>query len=811
VLPVKVTHFAHAKDSRILRTQELTWDQFAAQLSTHSQSYQSKLTVPAFCPCEFRDPSLPRSSKNATRAHFLVLDLDKINAQQLADTLARLEGLNALLYTTWSHPKTIQDGLWSVRICVELSHPVEKVDWPHFWLAAVTRFGLTADPACKNIDRIYFGPAVPPGTDPSHCEIIRFRGRALVPEAVPAPIAPAKLDPITRDRLEKLAKRWHRSKEEHRSDLGDKLLKVCRGEAFAEAGNVDNTIYQLVQDINEALPNGDPATIGKHFAQSLQLMGYGGKMPHTVDDVTRKLERAQEQATQELATLAQEEATNRKLRIRQAFAHVDPTRDHPYTEAELEHYANKAKCSRDEFRKRWIIQRGPVFYLFSAGSYSAPYTKDDILNAALRDLAPACSAGVDLYTVAETGLPFRKTIAMLMSDYGSVANDYVLDLREQEAIYYAHTRTFVEAPAPLRRLEPTYSEMVAQWLEVMCGPSLPDVLKWIALVTSLDEICAALMLTGGPGTGKTLLAQGLSRLWSTEQPTDLESALGTFNSALSKCPLVFADEQIPKDFRGHARTAELRQFIAATSRAYRRKFAHETKILGAIRLLIAANNEEILAIQENLSTNDIEAIGDRFYHVRVNPDAAQFLALCDTNHMVAGDAIAKHALWLRDNHPVQRQGRFLIRSPDREFYRSLTTRSGIRSAVCQWCVGYLKDPRRIDASGRYLARVKRGRLLINVQALMGEAWNVYVTNDMQPPTGRLTTALAGLSTSRTSATHPRTGGIMHYRVIDTEHLLAWVKETEFATPEEIVSALATETEERASTAGVFSAAASRMN
>lgn len=795
---IRLSLFAHAKDA-LPKPLETTWDEFVQGLGPHAQTYPTKETLPAFSPCEFR-PGLPRTARNAIRVHFGVLDCDHISAEQLNTLLSKLEGLDSLLYTTWSHPKTIQQGLWSARVCVRFSRPIEANDWRAFWVSFVTWFGLTADPQCKDINRVYFGAFVPPGTRKEDCHFIRFQGQPLDVDKLPAlaltaPTSPTRTETITRERLERLALRWKKAKDEYRANLGEVLHRVCKGEPYAEPGARDTTAFQLCCDLAEAFPNGSPESIAKHFAQSLQLMGPDAL---TLEDIQRKIERGLEKQAEITIAKEAEEATNRKLRIRQAFAAIDPEREHPYTETELEAFSDKAKCSRDEFRKRWIIQRGPQFYLWCAGSYSAPYSDRDCWNATLRDLAPACSGGVELYTVSETGAPFRKTLPMLMADYGSVATDYVLDLRQQEAFYDNAARLFVEAPAPLRKLEPTYDQDVALWLEIMCGSALPDVLNWIALLTSLDEICAALMITGGPGTGKSLLAHGLSRLWSTDQPTDLESAMGNFNEALARCPLVFADEQLPKDLRGFARTAELRQFIAARSRPYKKKFAHESKILGAIRLMIAANNEEILAIQENLSTNDIEAIGDRFYHVRANAEAAPFLLrFCDTNRFVKGDAIAKHALWLRDNHPIQRAGRFLIKSPDREFYRSLTTRSGIRSAVCQWCIGYLKDPRRVDASGKYLARIKGGQLLVNVQAMLGEAWGFYVPNEQTPPTGRLTSALAGLSSRRTHSTIPGPkGGSLQYRVIDTESLLAWASETEFASRDEIVSALEKNTEDR---------------
>ncbi len=300
------------------------------------------------------------------------------------------------------------------------------------------------------------------------------------------------------------------------------------------------------------------------------------------------------------------------------------------------------------------------------------------------------------------------------------------------------------------------------------------------------------MFTGPGGTGKSLFADAVSRLWRTSGPTPLTSAMNeNFNAALVKCPLVFADEQMPKDFRGHGRTAELREFIAARSRPFKQKFFPETVILGAARLVIAANNEDILAIQENLSVNDIEAIGDRFYHVPVRAEAKDWLAVCDAASFFEQDRLAKHALWLRDNHPVTRDGRFLIKSPDRNFYRALTTKSGIRSAVCQWLAGYLREPRRVDSANDYQIRIVGGQLLVTTRGIL-ENWALYVSNEAAPTTGRLGSAIAGLSVTRTTRSTPT--GKANYRVIDTEHIVAWANQTEYASEEEIRQALTVDTE-----------------
>src|SRR5688500_17207682 len=145
---------------------------------------------------------------------------------------------------------------------------------------------------------------------------------------------------------------------------------------------------------------------------------------------------------------------------------------------------------------------------------------------------------------------------------------------------------------------------------------------------------------------------------------------------------------------------------------------------GEIRLIHTANNKELLASSETLSTNDIAAIIDRILFVSCGPDAAAFLRTVDVAAFVQGDAIAKHALHLAQTRKVVRGHRFLVAGESSELHRALTTSSGLRSAVCHWLVSYLLQPKKIDSARSLLVRVKDGELLASTRGLI-EHWTMY--------------------------------------------------------------------------------------
>jgi hypothetical protein len=261
---------------------------------------------------------------------------------------------------------------------------------------------------------------------------------------------------------------------------------------------------------------------------------------------------------------------------------------------------------------------------------------------------------------------------------------------------------------------------------------------------------------------------------------------------------VFADERLPTDFRGQTLNAELRHFIQATRRKLRRKYLASADLIGAARLIIAANNEEILSTTENLSNHDIGATIERYLHIPVSVDAVLYLQQIDHSRWVEDDLIAEHALWLRDNHVWTPNGRFLVQTQDRELHAKLATGSGVRSAVCQFLVGYLLDPGKVDNDPRGAGwiRIHDRKLYVNTQALV-RCWDHYVTNERTPTTGRLAAAIASLSEEgRRRLTLPN-GKRPNYREIDLTHLYAWAERALIATREEIDEALSRNTEDRA--------------
>lgn len=792
---MKISFFSNAYDNFPIAW-EGNWQAFLAEILPHRfvPDDVDKEDCPAFSPAEYPEGAR-RGLKNVTQVHLAVFDGDHQTEESVFavdDVIERL-GIAGLIYTTWRHG----EDPWRIRGVFPLSRPVLRDEWPLFWARFNTLFGGICDPQCKDASRLYFSPAAPEGSEEHHWWHL-YEGVALDVEyvmgldATDAPMTTASNQKLSRESLDNYAK-WIASKrsDPYKSELGRLLRKVVQGEPFAEFGERDTTIFKLSQVLGERFWDYNAVSIAEHFAASLQLMNQGAPDAITVDDVASKIVRAQQAKLDEDYQKQQEE----NLRIKEAWGNCRQT---PYTPDEISSFG--------PLDYRWVIQYGRSYYFFMNGTYKGPHMTEEMQNVAGIWLAPAKTAGISTRTITAQGQERPKNIGELVQQYGTVASAVTLDYQATKTVYDEARRTLIEAPCPMRPIEPRYHESVAIWLELMSGDQHQNLLTWLAASTSLDRPCAALFLTGKKGAGKSLLALGLSRIWTTDGPTTLDECFASFNDAMAKCPIVLADEKLPQDFRGFVKTAELREHIQATSRPFKRKFMPNARLLGATRTIIAANNEDVLQTRENLTVHDLEAIIDRYFHVPVDPISAEYLQTINTfeDGWVSKDVIAEHVMWLVENHPWTPQGRFLIPTDTNGgLMRGLMTRSGVRALICQWLVSYLLDPKTFHLkrlNSNMYVRVRNGQLLVNVRAFLN-CWDAYMDKKREPPPNAsiLTAGLKGLyrSSERTRIVNSGPGNTkerVDYRIIDVEHLVQWAAENDFADREQIDEALAIDTE-----------------
>ncbi len=768
-----------------------------------------KNSCPLFSPCEFREGAT-RSTAGAIAVHLGAVDLDHATEDILGSVLLHLSdtGLEFLLYTGWSHGL---NGETSARILVPFTRPVSAREWDSFWPRMNQALGGRCDPQVKNVDRAYFLPSAPaqrhhlaqlyhqPGRP---LDVDAWGAIALAPDAI---VAARATRPVQKAEVEAFAKKLVKINPE----TGHALQAVLRGEEWAPVGHRDNVLYKLAGDIAKGFPTADPASLALVFSQS--VTHYGNEFPLSL--VQKKIETRQGEILVAQEAKEQESISARRLAVAECFHMTSggkTVRDTPYTEEELATFSAQVGVSPEAFRHRWVIQKGGALYYWVAGGYVGPFSSQtDGTLAAHRYLAPATSVGIRLEELTVAGDFIQRSAPALAMDYGTPANRIVADLTAQETTFEPATATLVEAPCPLRDIEPTFNRDVQHWLTLLGGSEYRQLELWLAYVTTLELPCAALFMEGPPSCGKSLLALAIARLWTDGGPTTMKQAMGDWTDAIARCPFIFADERMPMDGRGRARTADLREFLQADVRPYSRKYVPDGTMRGAVRAMLAANNRHLLDGEDSLTPWDVAAIVGRILHIEVpsNPDgrgspAGDFIRAMGW-HPGTGmeDIIARHILWLVENvvRPPNPQ-RFLVQSASSKLHRAMTTTSVMGSAVAHWLVSFLLEPARLRVrevgSSAHLIRVKGGILHVNPKALT-DNWDSYKTNVTpdKATAKRVMEGVAGISSTRAetriSLPVPGHPGRPKFYAIRTEDLVEWANNHGQASAEDILGALHT--------------------
>ena len=615
---------------------------------------QAKKSLPLIVPAEFSENTNRKTKENVERVWMGALDFDELEEEAFQEVVDRIaeEGLEAILYTTFGHAEAAP--LFKFRVLIPFSRPVRKREWPLFWQMFNNLLGGFGDGQCKDPSRGYFAPGVPTGTGEEFKVIHRFEGGPLdinklmsgvdTMSAVDlSDIEDTGKEHIDRERVMRFARKQVASKQEYVSWMGNRMMKMLKGEPFSDKGERDNTAYKMARDLGKAFPKGDSDSLASLFAQSLSQMGSDGPQ---VSDVREKIQRAQREEA--VRSLKEEKA---KLAVEQSFLEASGAPS-DYDKAFVENFCNFTGngCNFDLFKQRLIIQRSNRYYVFSVNTYW-PYSKDELTNACRDLFKPAeGSLGANIYNVSDKGLETPKSAQQLVHDYGVVAKKEEIRMWANASYFEESTQTLVEAPYPKRKLEPKKHEAVDKWINDVCGSDpLREALRdWMALAPDLTRPLAMLVFVGKTGMGKTSFATGVSRLWTTTGYTKMKDAFGNFNTGLKKSPVLLADEEMPKDFRGNILTEEIRSLISSDQHQVNEKNRNLVLLRGHFRTVAALNNRDKLNFGSRHSKEDVEAIQARTLLITVQPNAH-----FDYELFVNEDAIAEHALYLQKERTVQ--------------------------------------------------------------------------------------------------------------------------------------------------------------
>ncbi len=296
-----------------------------------------------------------------------------------------------------------------------------------------------------------------------------------------------------------------------------------------------------------------------------------------------------------------------------------------------------------------ILQSKSTYWLRkSDGTYGSQFVQAELVSRVAYELR-------DQYVSEDDCTP-----AKLQSKYTRAVERVIYSYTATATTYDAETN--VVRAAALSRMpaeRATFHEPIDRWLRLLFGASYEHGAQWIASCSDLSRPAPCLYLIGDAEIGKSLLFDGLARLWKCSSPVPMAEAIDDFNEKQIECPLVFTDEGLPPNYN----SGRFRSAVTERERTVNRKNLAKVGVEGCVRLAIGANNSGVLrwAQHGEMSQADQGALVRRLTVIEC-PDskaAGDFLRAVPTEQQNAwaDHQIAEHALWLTQTVPLEPTGR----------------------------------------------------------------------------------------------------------------------------------------------------------
>lgn len=551
---------------------------------------------------------------------------------------------------------------------------------------------------------------------------------------------------------------------------------ILSGESFAEPGARDDAMYKAASTIAWLTAARKKTMTAEVLAEllrpSLEVWAAEPGAEKTVEEEMEKAVTKFESAIDNRA--AKEEADMRSA-------------DAIYRGLRMGKYAPKKGVLNGSVAQLAVIQERNKVYVWnfaeqdvrlSPEGYRGPFDREMLYNIC-KDLWSNASQKFDL-TYTDKGQEKNKTDRHLIEEYGTAALSAVGEFSLQSSFFDIETRVFHRAMCPMRPLEPRFDPTIAEWFKLL-GASNPDkFLDWVATIPKLDEQNSALYIEGIAGVGKNLFASGSSRLWRTTGPSKYENISGPHNADMFACPMVYLDEGVSVK---PGSSAFIRSLIGSSEHTCNQKYVPVHKVIGCVRLIIAANNETVLTqlANEDLSEADLDAVAGRFLHIKATPEAADFIRAhkAELKSWLQDDRISRHILHLANTREVVPGKRFLVEGLQSAIHRALIDRGDKTEIVLEWLTSFVMDPMKVIQSYKAarrqpLALVGDGGVYVNTKALVdNQSLFRKVDEKRQLLPGVIARILARLAGGR-----QKRFGEQRYHAINPTRIYEWAERTQ---------------------------------
>ena len=409
-----------------------------------------------------------------------------------------------------------------------------------------------------------------------------------------------------------------------------------------------------------------------------------------------------------------------------------------------------------------IVYYGSAYYVHdtSGDTYRPPVPSPAVCQA----LEQWCRLP-GLQTRTKNGKP--RGISEYLADYSRQAVEVIVEMGRKKGIFLPEVSggTLIEGCCVTVDIPAEFNADIAKWLELFANEHHEKLLDWLATSTTLSQPTCAIYIEGPPATGKGLFASGVASLWGSGA-TSYSDAVGKFNGALSKNPVVLVDEMFQAFDGGDGFSGAFRTLIGESSRQLRRKNLPSSTIRGCPRLIITANNGSALQLTENLGKDDLLAIAERILHIKHGEAPRQFIASMGGRRFTADWVIdkqgkpgkfSKHIQYLVENRRTSPGTRFLVAGVVSDWHRDLMGNSGIQgatlAALAHW-IDRNQTTQGLEVQGEYI--------YVNSPALRGQ-WGLLM-GDKPPREGTLAGALRTLAGGKQTRRNFKVGRLRCYRI-----------------------------------------------
>ncbi len=752
---------------------DLSWGDFCDQVlggGVQPTQHTDKRDTPAFSPVEYAT-NAKRGNENVISVSMVVLDYDALDGPQTKSVLEEISGLKHVIYSTYSHGKKHKESTsFSFRVVLPLSHPVPASEWPGFWARFQAQLPVPSDPSCKDPARIYGLPFTPEeDLDASFFEIgegpdLDVNTVMTWPLPAGAVALPSNRVQIVGDTLDvKLVKAHGKALQKKKNpevaQLGTMIVELASGRPWMqEQGQRHAAMLPITKELDRKFSSYSLEALTAVWERSVTALADGDPTwdpNQRLADIRRAYDKPRRERLEASAQRETDEAKAKAAVIAQARGDGS---SEVYGDTELAELRNLAGLPVDaDLTKFWVRTLAGAHYVLTLRGYIGPYVDSDVMQICRDYLAPA------KVKMTEWSEPKQKEVKMQTRDfmhaYSTPIVRIVVDTTTDGRGYVDDEGTLHEPACVLRKIPAVFNAKADEYITRVGGVHAEKFKDWLATYTHTKRPTCAIYFAGPAGTGKTRIPTMLAAMYAGKpSPTQLKQVLSNFNADLARSPGIFQDEKMSK----HTSSGDLRILVGTSNFTLTRKFLPTSTIIGCPRLILSANNHDMLKFQEEEhTTDDIDAISGRFLFLSVGQDVADWINANEGYDLMTAfteGVFEQHVMWLQEQRAARvltKKDRWLVTGEASEVQAITSTSSPVGSGICQWVAKYFENPKMIETVSQRGVQVDARGVWVNSRTIL-DTWETVVrNNDARISDANVTSALAALAVKLPEGTEDR--------------------------------------------------------